>query len=150
MQHALERRHVNRVLTGKSEGNRPLVKPRPWWEGKMIEDFKQVNMILNLLFHRMQRCSWLVKQLLATHKKTLLHIVKLHPHLHLHSTYSAAKLHGGGKHNYWYPMDHSNPLSPYKMPHVISQFRCTALSTANDYAHQRPQTVTQMRAHKQK
>jgi hypothetical protein len=33
----------------------------------------------------------------ATHKKTLLHIVKLHPHLHIHSTYSVVKLHGVGK-----------------------------------------------------
>jgi len=29
VQHAMESRHVNRVLTGKSEGNRPLVKPWP-------------------------------------------------------------------------------------------------------------------------
>lgn len=48
VQHAFESRHIYRVLTGKLEGNRPLVKARPWWGGKMRQDFKQVKMILNL------------------------------------------------------------------------------------------------------
>jgi hypothetical protein len=41
--HIGERRGVYRILVGKSEGKRPLGRPRRRWEDDMTMDFKEVK-----------------------------------------------------------------------------------------------------------
>jgi hypothetical protein len=82
-----ERRGVYRVLVGKSEGKRPLERPRHTWEDNIKMDIQEVgcggmdwielaqdrdrwralvNAVMNLRVHKMRGISWLAANRLAS------------------------------------------------------------------------------------
>ena len=51
---------MNKILTGKSKGKKPLGSPKFKWEGNVRMDIKEINVIqgVGLIWIRIAQISW--------------------------------------------------------------------------------------------
>jgi hypothetical protein len=55
-----EKRNAYRTLVGKSEGKRPLGRPRRKWVGNIKMDFREVVVWIGLIWLRIGTSGWLL------------------------------------------------------------------------------------------